>query len=73
MKPPAAIESEEASRPTRDDDTGRRAACCATEGDAKFVGSCEIDEIAPPHSGQKRADSEISAEQDGQGIKLGRF
>ena len=72
MKPPASIESELASRPTFEEETGRRAAC-ATDGEARFVGSCDTDEIAPPHSGQKRADSEISAEQDGQGIKLGRF
>ena len=72
MKPPASIESEDASRPTFDEETGRRAAR-ATEGEARFVGSCEIDEIAPPHSGQKRAESETSAEHVGQRIKLGRF
>ena len=70
MKPPASIESDDASRPTFDDEGGRRAAS-ATEGEARFVGICDTDDTASPQAGQKRADPGTSAEQDGQRIKLG--
>jgi hypothetical protein len=74
VNPPAWIESEDARRPTRDEDGARRAAS-ATEGDAMLVGICEADvwDTASPQAGQKRADPGTSAEQDGQRIKLGGF
>ena len=59
------MESEEARRPTFEEDAGRRAAS-AEEGDARLVGSCETEDTASPHVGQKRADPAISDEQDGQ-------
>ena len=67
MKPPVSIESEDASRPTLDDDAGRLAAS-ATDGDARFVGIWDTDDTAPPQAGQKRADPGTSAEQEGQRI-----
>jgi len=39
VKPPVSIESEDASRPTFEDDGPRRRAASATEADAMFVGS----------------------------------
>ena len=42
MNPPASIESEEASRPTGDEDGLRRRAASATEGLARFVAICDV-------------------------------
>ena len=70
MNPPASIESEEASRPTGDEDGLRRRAASATEGLARFVAICETEEIASPQEGQKREPPGISAEQLGQRITL---
>ena len=60
------MESDEARRPMCDD--GDRRAAAATEGDARFVGICETDDTASPQEGQKRKESGISEEQDGQRI-----
>jgi hypothetical protein len=70
VNPPASIESEEASRPTGDDDGLRRRAASATEGLARFVAICETEEIASPQEGQKREPSGVSAGQLGQRITL---
>ena len=70
VNPPASIESEEASRPTGDEEGLRRRAAFATEGLARFVAICEAEEIASPQEGQKREPSGISAEQLGQRITL---
>ena len=70
VNPPASIESEEASRPTGDEEGLRRRAASATEGLARFVAICETEEIASPQEGQKREPSGISAEQLGQRITL---
>ena len=74
MKPPASIESDEARRPTtEEEDRPRRTAACATDGDGRFVGSCETEEreAASPQEGQKREPAGISAEQLEQRITLG--
>jgi len=68
VKPPASIESEEARRPTFDEDAGRRAAA-ATDGEARFVGNWETDEIASPQAEQKRAGSGTPAPHFGHGTK----
>ena len=65
MKPPASIESDEASRPTFEEDGPRRRAASATEADAMFVGSCETDDTDSPHFGQKLASTGVSAEHEG--------
>jgi predicted phage terminase large subunit-like protein len=70
VNPPASIESDEASRPTGDEDGLRRRAASATEGLATLVAICETDEIASPQEGQKRKPSGNSAEQLGQRITL---
>ncbi len=62
VKPPASIESEEASRPTGEEEGGRRAAA-ATEGVANPVGIWDREERGSPHEEQKRPESETSAEQ----------
>jgi len=67
VNPPASIESDDASRPTREDDGGR-CAFRATDGDAMFVGSCDTDDTDSPHEGQKRAEVGTSEEQAGQGV-----
>src|SRR6476469_9999105 len=72
VNPPAGIESDDACRPTRDDEGGR-CALCAIDGDATFVGSCDTDDTASPHEGQKRPESGISDEQAGQGVTETRF
>jgi hypothetical protein len=72
VKPPASIESDEASRPTFEEECGRLAAS-ATEGEARFVGSCETDDTASPQEGQKRAEPGTSEEQVGQRITASRF
>jgi hypothetical protein len=66
VKPPASIESEEASRPTGAEDGLRRRAASATDAVAMWVGIWETEPIARPQDGQKRAPSSISAEQVGQ-------
>jgi hypothetical protein len=60
VKPPASIESEDASRPIGDDGTRRAAA--ATDGVARPVGSCDAEVERPPQCGQAAA-SAISAPQ----------
>ena len=72
MKPPAGIESDEARRPTFEG-VGSRRAASATEGEARLVGSCETDDTASPHEGQKREEPGISEAQDGQRITGPRF
>jgi hypothetical protein len=67
VKPPESIESDEASRPTRDGVGGRRASA-AIDGDATFVGNCDTDDTDSPHEGQKRAELGTSEEQAGQGV-----
>ena len=69
VKPPAWIESDDASRPTLEEDGGRRA-FCAIDGDATFVGSCDTDDTASPHDEQKRAAAGTSAEQEGQRVDV---
>src|SRR5262249_12085504 len=69
VKPPASIESEEASRPTFEELPGR-CAFCATEGDAMFVGSCETDDTASPHAGQKCAPAGTSPAHAGQRVTV---
>src|SRR5215472_16365030 len=76
VKPPASIESLDASRPTTEEEEGprpRRTAASATEGVARFVGICDAEEdgTALPHEGQKRESSGTSAEQDRQRITWG--
>src|SRR5215472_1473147 len=76
VKPPTSIESEEASRPTTEEEEGprpRRTAASATDGVARFVGICESEEeeTALPHDWQKRDSSGISAEQVRQRITWG--
>ena len=66
MNPPDSIEPDDASRPTGAEAVILLRAARSTEEDARFVGIWEADEIEPPHAGQKRAESGISAEQDGQ-------
>jgi hypothetical protein len=75
VKPPASIESDEARRPTGADEGLRRRARAFTDGDARFVGSCEAEEIeiGPPQSAQKRADSGAREPQLGQGVKVSGF
>ena len=51
VNPPTWIESDDASRPTRDEDGGR-CAFRAIDGDATFVGSCDTDDRDSPHEGQ---------------------
>jgi hypothetical protein len=70
VKPPASIESEDASRPTGAEEGLRRRAASATDGVASPVGNCEIEEIACPHEEQKRTESASSAEQLGHRITL---
>ena len=72
VNPPAWIESDDASLPTREDDGGR-CAFRATDGDAMFVGSCDTEDTGSPHSGQKRAALGTSDEQAGQGVTGTRF
>jgi hypothetical protein len=72
VNPPAWIESDDASRPTLEEDGGRRAAR-ATDGDARPVGSWETEEIASPHSGQKRTDSEMPDPHFGHAVKMRGF
>src|ERR1700681_4629586 len=67
VKPPASIESEEARRPTFEDE-GERCAARATDGEAMFVGSCETDETASPQAGQKWAGPGTSAPHLGQRV-----
>src|SRR5215831_14095827 len=69
VNPPAWIESDDASFPTRDEDGGR-CAFCATDGDATFVGSCDTDDTASPHDEQNRAASETPDPHVGQAIKM---
>ena len=67
VNPPAWIESDDASLPTREEDGGR-CAFRAIDGVATFVGNCEADDAASPQEGQKRAESGTSEEQAGQGV-----
>ena len=71
MKPPASIESDDAEPADFRRRGARRRAASATDGDARFVGSCDTDDTGSPQAGQKRADPGTSAKQDGQRIKLG--
>ena len=73
VNPPASMESDVASRPTLEDDGGRRAAAAATEGLARFVGIRDTEDSASPHSGQKRADSGTPKPQPGHGVKVSGF
>ena len=73
MKPPESIESVGARRPTFEEDGVRRRAASATEGDARFVGICETEEIPSPQDGQNRAGTGTSAAHLGQRIKVGEF
>ena len=68
VKPPW-IESDDASRPTRDDDGGR-CAFRAIDGDATFVGNCDADDTDSPHSAQKRAVAGVAAPHVVQEIKV---
>jgi len=72
VNPPTWIESDDARRPTRDDDGERRAAA-ATDGDARLVGSCETEETGSPQSGQKRADAGAAEPHLGQGVTVWEF
>ena len=67
VKPPAWIESDDASLPTREDDGGR-CAFRAIDGDATFVGNWDTDDTDSPHEAQKRAATGTSAEQEGQRV-----
>ncbi len=71
MNPPAGIESDDARRPTRDEDGGL-CALAAIDGDATFVGSCDADvrDTASPHDAQNRAVSEDAAPHLVQEIKM---
>src|SRR5215472_2252567 len=69
VNPPASIESDDANRPTLDEDGGR-CAFCAIDGDATFVGNCDTDDTASPHDEQNRAASETPDPQLGQAIKM---
>jgi hypothetical protein len=71
VNPPASITSEEASRPTGAEEGLRLLAASATDGVARPVGICEIEEIASPQDGQNRAVSGASVEHAGQRINLG--
>src|SRR5262252_8754200 len=74
VNPPASIESEEARRPTREEEPGLgRRAAAATDGEARLVGSWETDETASPQAEQKRADAETSQPHFGQGINVCEF
>jgi hypothetical protein len=68
VNPPAGTESDEARRPTGIDDGLRRRAAASTDGDARFVGSCETDETGSPHAEQNRAGPETPEPQFGQAI-----
>lgn len=69
VKPPAWIESEDASFPTLEDVGLRRCAASATEGEARFVDSWETEDTPSPQEGQKRAPSGTAAAQLGHGVK----
>ena len=72
VNPPAWIESDDASLPTRDEDGGR-CALCAIDGDATFVGSRDGEETASPQDEQKRSESETADPHPGQAVKVRRF
>lgn len=69
MKPALTAASEEARRPITEE-TGRRCAAAAAEGEASPVGSCETEEIVCPHQAQEAAPSSSSEEQFGQRVKV---
>ena len=57
VNPPCSIASGEARRPKGAEEGLRRFAFSSTEGVARPVGSCDMEEIACPQDGQKRASS----------------
>ena len=59
--------------PDREEPACGPRAAPATEGLARFVGICETDDSASPHSGQKRADSGIPKPHLGHGVKANEF
>ena len=73
VNPPDAIESEETSRPTGAEDGLRLRAASATDGDARFVGIWDTEEIPSPQDGQNRAEAGTSAEHFGQNAKVERL